>query len=80
MYGPRQDPYGEAGVVSIFSNKYLNGERPVIYGNGEQTRDYIYVQDVISALIESSKIHDDLFSVLSQFLSKLFETIQYLFL
>ena len=56
MYGPRQDPYGEAGVVSIFSNKYLNGERPVIYGNGEQTRDYIYVQDVISALIESSKI------------------------
>ena len=61
VYGPRQDPHGEAGVVSIFSNKYLNGERPVIYGNGEQTRDYIYVQDVISALIESSKIHDDLF-------------------
>ena len=61
VYGPRQDPHGEAGVVSIFSNKYLNGERPVIYGNGDQTRDYIYVKDVISALIESSKIHDDLF-------------------
>jgi UDP-glucose 4-epimerase len=61
VYGPRQDPYGEAGVVSIFSNKYLNGERPVIYGNGEQTRDYIFVQDVISALIKSSKIDDDLF-------------------
>ena len=61
VYGPRQDPNGEAGVVSIFSNKYLNGERPVIYGNGEQTRDYIYVQDVISALIKSSKIDDDLF-------------------
>ena len=61
VYGPRQDPHGEAGVVSIFSNKYLNGERPVIYGNGEQTRDYIFVQDVISALIKSSKIDDDLF-------------------
>ena len=61
VYGPRQDPHGEAGVVSIFSNKYLNGERPVIYGNGEQTRDYIFVQDVISALIKSSKIQEDLF-------------------
>lgn len=61
VYGPRQDPHGEAGVVSIFSNKYLNGERPVIYGNGEQTRDYIFVKDVISALIKSSKIDDDLF-------------------
>jgi UDP-glucose 4-epimerase len=61
VYGPRQDPHGEAGVVSIFSNKYLNGERPVIFGNGEQTRDYIFVQDVISALIKSSKIQEDLF-------------------
>ena len=61
VYGPRQDPHGEAGVVSIFSNKYFNGERPVIYGSGEQTRDYIYVQDVISALIKSSKIQEDLF-------------------
>jgi len=61
VYGPRQDPHGEAGVVSIFSNKYLNDERPVIYGNGEQTRDYIFVKDVISALIKSSKIDDDLF-------------------
>ena len=61
VYGPRQDPHGEAGVVSIFSNKYFNGERPVIYGSGEQTRDYIFVQDVISALIKSSKIQEDLF-------------------
>ena len=61
VYGPRQDPHGEAGVVSIFSNKYLNGERPVIYGNGEQTRDYIFVKDVVSALIKSSKIDCDLF-------------------
>jgi len=61
VYGPRQDPHGEAGVVSIFSNKYLNGERPVIYGNGEQTRDYIFVKDVVYALIKSSKIDDDLF-------------------
>ena len=61
VYGPRQDPHGEAGVVSIFSNKYFNGERPIIYGSGEQTRDYIYVQDVISALMKSSKIQEDLF-------------------
>lgn len=61
VYGPRQDPHGEAGVVSIFSNKYLNGERPVIYGNGQQTRDYIFVKDVVSALIKSSKIDYDLF-------------------
>ena len=48
-------------MVSIFSNKYLNGERPVIYGNGQQTRDYIFVKDVVSALIKSSKIDYDLF-------------------
>ena len=41
VYGPRQDPHGEAGVVSIFSNKILNNEKPIIYGDGEQTRDYV---------------------------------------
>tara|TARA_B100001113_G_scaffold232089_1_gene190643 strand:+ start:728 stop:1651 length:924 start_codon:yes stop_codon:yes gene_type:complete len=61
VYGPRQDPHGEAGVVSIFANKYLNKEEPTIYGDGEQTRDYIYVKDVISALIKSSKIDENHF-------------------
>ena len=56
VYGPRQDPHGEAGVVSIFANKYLNMEQPIIFGDGEQTRDYIYVKDVVSALIKASKI------------------------
>ena len=61
VYGPRQDPHGEAGVVYIFSNKILNNEKPIIYGDGEQTRDYIYVKDVVNALILSSKIDSNLF-------------------
>ncbi len=46
VYGPRQDPYGEAGVVAIFISKILNGETPVIFGDGNQTRDYVFVKDV----------------------------------
>ena len=49
VYGPRQDPFGEAGVVAIFTQKMLTGEQPVINGNGQQTRDYIYVEDVVEA-------------------------------
>jgi len=49
IYGPRQNPHGEAGVVAIFSTKLLNREQPVINGNGEQTRDYVYVGDVVAA-------------------------------
>lgn len=51
VYGPRQDPFGEAGVVAIFIQKMLNGEQPVINGDGEQTRDFIYVEDVAMANI-----------------------------
>ena len=61
VYGPRQDPHGEAGVVSIFANKYLNNKEPIIYGDGEQTRDYIYVKDVVSALTKASKIDQNHF-------------------
>ena len=50
VYGPRQDPLGEAGVVAIFCGKLLAGERPTIFGDGRQTRDYIYVGDVVSAV------------------------------
>ncbi|MHB1347478.1 MAG: NAD-dependent epimerase/dehydratase family protein [Candidatus Humimicrobiaceae bacterium] len=49
VYGPRQDPLGEAGVVAIFLNKLLNGEQPVINGDGKQTRDYVFVKEVAAA-------------------------------
>jgi UDP-glucose 4-epimerase len=49
VYGPRQDPHGEAGVVAIFVQKMLNGEQPVINGNGRQTRDFVFVEDVVEA-------------------------------
>jgi UDP-glucose 4-epimerase len=49
VYGPRQDPYGEAGVVAIFTQRMLSGEQPVIYGDGTQTRDFVYVGDVARA-------------------------------
>ncbi len=51
VYGPRQDPYGEAGVVAIFSRKMLNNEEVDIFVDGEQVRDYIYVGDVVRANI-----------------------------
>ncbi|MBV6419662.1 MAG: UDP-glucose 4-epimerase [Ignavibacteriaceae bacterium] len=49
VYGPRQNPFGEAGVVAIFTNKLLRNENPVINGNGKQTRDYVFVEDVVKA-------------------------------
>ncbi len=49
VFGPRQDPHGEAGVVAIFTEKLLKGEQPTINGNGMQTRDYVYVKDVVEA-------------------------------
>ncbi len=49
VYGPRQDPHGEAGVVAIFSERLLAGEVPTIYGDGRQTRDYVFVGDVVRA-------------------------------
>lgn len=51
VYGPRQDPFGEAGVVSIFASRLLNGQTCVIYGQGDQSRDFVYVQDVADAFI-----------------------------
>ncbi|UCH33032.1 MAG: NAD-dependent epimerase/dehydratase family protein [Armatimonadota bacterium] len=51
VYGPRQDPHGEAGVIAIFANAMLRGDAPTIFGNGEQTRDFVYVGDVVRANI-----------------------------
>ncbi|MBU3741399.1 MAG: NAD-dependent epimerase/dehydratase family protein [Candidatus Kapabacteria bacterium] len=49
VYGPRQNPYGEAGVIAIFLNKWLTGEVPVVNGDGTQTRDYVHAEDVAHA-------------------------------
>ena len=49
VYGPGQNPHGEAGVIAIFSNQLIRGDTPTIYGDGEQTRDYVYVDDVVAA-------------------------------
>jgi len=49
VYGPRQDPHGEAGVVAIFTSRLLSGEPCMIFGDGTQTRDYVYVDDVVDA-------------------------------
>jgi UDP-glucose 4-epimerase len=49
VYGPRQDPHGEAGVVAIFTQKMLKGEDVTIYGTGEQIRDYVFIDDVVRA-------------------------------
>ena len=61
VYGPRQDPHGEAGVMSIFTGKLINNETPTIYGDGKQTRDYVYVLDVVDALLKSSESEENLF-------------------
>ena len=55
VFGPRQDPAGEAGVVAIFSSKMLAGEAPTIFGDGNQTRDYVFVDDVVHAFALASE-------------------------
>jgi UDP-glucose 4-epimerase len=56
VFGPRQDPHGEAGVVAIFCNRLLNGESLTIFGDGEQTRDYVFVRDVVAANMLASDV------------------------
>lgn len=55
VYGPRQNPHGEAGVVAIFAHRLLAGQSARIYGDGEQTRDFVYVGDVVKAFVEVLK-------------------------
>ena len=55
VYGPRQDPHGEAGVVAIFSGRLLAGEPCTIYGDGRQTRDYVFVGDVARANLSAAE-------------------------
>jgi UDP-glucose 4-epimerase len=55
VYGPRQDPLGEAGVVAIFCGRLRAGERPTVFGDGRQTRDYVYVGDVVAAALAAAE-------------------------
>ena len=54
VYGPRQDPHGEAGVVAIFSRALLSGKPTKIFGDGTDTRDYVFVDDVVDAFVKAS--------------------------
>jgi UDP-glucose 4-epimerase len=53
VYGPRQDPYGEAGVIAIFAAKMLAGEACTIFGDGNQTRDYVFIDDVVHGFVRA---------------------------
>jgi UDP-glucose 4-epimerase len=55
VYGPRQDPLGEAGVIAIFCGCLRDGRRPTVFGDGRQTRDYVYVGDVVAALLAAAE-------------------------
>ena len=55
VYGPRQDPLGEAGVIAIFCGKLLDGGKATIFGDGKQTRDYVYVDDVVDANLRAAE-------------------------
>ncbi len=60
VYGPRQDPHGEAGVVAIFSGRIIDGEDVTVFGDGLQTRDYVFVNDVVDAFLRAVSGPDDL--------------------
>jgi UDP-glucose 4-epimerase len=63
VYGPRQDPHGEAGVVSIFFDRLIAGEAPKVFGDGAQTRDYVYVGDVVRATLAAAESDGGVFNV-----------------
>lgn len=54
VYGPRQDPHGEAGVVAIFAERLLRGEPVTVFGDGDQTRDFVFVDDVVDAFVRAA--------------------------
>jgi UDP-glucose 4-epimerase len=63
VYGPRQDPFGEAGVVAIFLGRLARGEQPHVYGDGRQVRDYAYVADVATATLAAVRSRAGVFNV-----------------
>ena len=81
VYGPRQDPYGEAGVVAIFANSMLGSERPTINGDGNQTRDFVYVEDVARSnlLAMEKSVRERVINIgtgVETSVNEIFETIQ----
>ena len=67
VYGPRQDPNGEAGVVAIFIGKMLKNEKVLIFGNGKQMRDYVFVSDVVNANLKAlTKGDNEIFNIGTQ--------------
>lgn len=83
VYGIRQDPKGEGGVVSVFINKFLNNESPTIFGDGKQTRDFIYVKDIANAnLLALSRGDNEIINISTNIpvtVNELFETMKKLF-
>ncbi|GAA1872673.1 SDR family oxidoreductase [Pseudonocardia ailaonensis] len=66
VYGPRQDPRGDAGVIAIFCESALAGKRPTIFGDGSQTRDYVFVGDIVGAnlaAIDAAELPHDVYNV-----------------
>ncbi|MDD2523704.1 MAG: NAD-dependent epimerase/dehydratase family protein [Endomicrobiia bacterium] len=64
VYGPRQDPHGEAGVVAIFIGKMLQNQEVLIFGDGKQLRDYVYVQDVVNANLKAlTKANNEIINI-----------------
>jgi UDP-glucose 4-epimerase len=55
VYGPRQDPRGAAGVIAIFCDRVLGGRKPIVYGDGRQTRDYVFVTDIVAANLAAAR-------------------------
>lgn len=63
VYGPRQDPHGEAGVVAIFAGRLLAGDPCTVFGTGEQTRDYVFVDDVVDAFVRAADRGSGLYNI-----------------
>lgn len=63
VFGPRQDPHGEAGVVAIFLGRLRDGETCLIFGDGRQERDYVYVGDVVAAALAAAEVEGGIFNV-----------------
>ncbi len=63
VYGPRQDPHGEAGVVAIFAGRLLAGEPCTIFGNGNQTRDFVFVNDVVDAFCRGAEAGSGVYNI-----------------
>jgi UDP-glucose 4-epimerase len=80
VYGPRQNPQGEAGVVAIFTSRMLAGQQPIINGDGKQTRDYVFIDDIVKAnVLALDHMRSDIFNIgtsVESDVNKLFNTLK----